>query len=354
MSEENGSMSEEVERDADGAELQSAYFSQTLLPDYIEEHGLSWKVTYDDRGHFKIPHIEDEEIGCGTIAVYNYLNGVRKHLIKDAIDDLKRWKLDTDYPTKGVKYRCSAVLFIEKEGFHPLFEDTELCERYDLALLSTKGQSVTAARELVDYLCGPNCPLLVLHDFDAYGIRILKNLVTSNRRYQFRRGRVNYIDFGLRLADVKQWGLAAEGCPPPGLGGLDGWLEADEKEFLASGKRVELNAFTSPDLIKWIEAKLEEHGIEKVIPGEKILRDAFKRIWVSETVNSQLKDLIEKARKSVKKVKVPPDIYDKVEAILEESAETPWDQARDRDFLQAREADRPHRQPPPRHARRSR
>jgi hypothetical protein len=38
------------------------------------------------------------------------------------------------------------VLFIEKEGFMPLFERVHLAERYEIADMSTKGMSVTAAR----------------------------------------------------------------------------------------------------------------------------------------------------------------------------------------------------------------
>ena len=37
-------------------ELQYGYFSQTLLPDYIEEHGVDWNVVYDARGHFRSAH----------------------------------------------------------------------------------------------------------------------------------------------------------------------------------------------------------------------------------------------------------------------------------------------------------
>jgi hypothetical protein len=37
-------------------ELAYGYFSQTLLPDYIEEHGVDWNVVYDARGHFLEPH----------------------------------------------------------------------------------------------------------------------------------------------------------------------------------------------------------------------------------------------------------------------------------------------------------
>jgi len=42
-----------------------SYFAQTLLPNYVEEHGGGWDVTYDDRGHFAEPHIK-RVIGLGT------------------------------------------------------------------------------------------------------------------------------------------------------------------------------------------------------------------------------------------------------------------------------------------------
>ena len=58
-------------------ELAYGYFSQTLLPDYIEEHGVDWNVVYDARGHFEEPHT-NRRIGCGTIEVGNYLHAVQE------------------------------------------------------------------------------------------------------------------------------------------------------------------------------------------------------------------------------------------------------------------------------------
>ena len=52
--------------------LDDQYFCQTLLPDYIEESGVDWDITYDDRGHFLEPHTKCT-IGLGTISVRNYL-----------------------------------------------------------------------------------------------------------------------------------------------------------------------------------------------------------------------------------------------------------------------------------------
>ena len=61
----------------DDKELQYGYFSQTLLPDYIEEHGVDWDVVYDARGHFEEPHT-NRRIGCGTIEVRNYLDAAKE------------------------------------------------------------------------------------------------------------------------------------------------------------------------------------------------------------------------------------------------------------------------------------
>src|SRR5580765_1962829 len=58
-------------------ELAYGYFSQILLPDYIEEHGADWHVVYDARGHFLEPHT-NRRIGCGTIEVGNYLHAMKE------------------------------------------------------------------------------------------------------------------------------------------------------------------------------------------------------------------------------------------------------------------------------------
>ena len=78
------------------------------------------------------------------------------------------------------------MLFCEKEGFNPLFKAVNLANRYDLMIVSTKGVSVTAARLLIDDICGDNdLPLFVLHDFDVAGFMILGTLQRDTRRYQF-------------------------------------------------------------------------------------------------------------------------------------------------------------------------
>ena len=57
-----------------------------------------------------------------------------------------------DFPTYGPANRYQNILFIEKEGFMPLFQRVRLAERFDLAIMSTKGMASTAARTLMDEL----------------------------------------------------------------------------------------------------------------------------------------------------------------------------------------------------------
>src|SRR6266404_8526936 len=99
----------------DDRELAYGYFSQVLLPDYIEEHGVDWNVVYDARGHFEEPHT-NRRIGCGTIEVGNYLHALKEPGILPA--EFSDAGIDIVGPTGGF----SAALFCEKEGFRPLFK----------------------------------------------------------------------------------------------------------------------------------------------------------------------------------------------------------------------------------------
>ena len=124
------------------------YFTQQLLPDYIDEKGVHWNVVFDARGHFEEPHTA-KRVDLGTLQVRNYLRRIDKHTVEDLDFNIS----EKHYPTLGPKNAYAAILFTEKEGFDPLFKAVRLAERHDLALMSTKGMSVTAARELVDNLC---------------------------------------------------------------------------------------------------------------------------------------------------------------------------------------------------------
>ena len=41
---------------------------------------------------------------------------------------------------------------------------------------------------------------------------------------------------------------------------------------------MELNAFASDELIGWIERKLDENGVGKILPDDNTLADAYRRM----------------------------------------------------------------------------
>jgi hypothetical protein len=307
--------------------IDSKYFTQTLLTEYMRlrpDATANWNIAWDDRGHFSEPHT-GHEIGLGTLAVRSYIKGHRDLLIRNAAISV------ADIKTKGPDGRYGAVLFLEKEGFTQILEAARIAERYDLAIMSTKGMSVTAARTLVEDLCGKRgLKLLVLHDFDVSGFSIKQTLVTSNRRHFFRHA-INFIDLGLRLADVEEMGLDAEPTSNKGAASIiaarlriNGATD-EEVAFLTGEERVELNAMSSDVFVEFVERKLNEHGVAKVIPAPSTLAEAFTAFRRGAAAQAALK--AEMARLNAEPVEVPSDLDAQLRAHLEDNPEETWDAA---------------------------
>jgi hypothetical protein len=303
-------------------ELDYGYFSQTLLPNYIEGHGVSWKVVYDARGHFEEPHTQ-RRIGCGTIEVGNYLHAMRKPTITEP--DFEDAKVDIVGPAGNL----AGVLFCEKEGFGPLFKEVNLANRYDLMIISTKGVSVTAARRLIDDVCGGrDLPLFVLHDFDVAGFMILGTLHRDTRRYQFG-SYIEPIDLGLRLEDIDGLEREPAAATKTRESILREQLEqngATEDEIaILLTERVELNAMASDALIEMIERKLKEHGLEKVVPDDKLLEETYRAFHHSD----ELREAFEEAEREFEatEITVPEDLREQVRKILEQHEGLRWDDA---------------------------
>src|SRR3954454_6728040 len=286
-----------------GKKLDDRYFCQTILPDYCAAHAetLRWDIVWDARGNLVEPHT-NRQVPLGTLEVREYLaGGGSRYLVRER---------HGGWSTRGPDDRFGAVLFVEEEGFMPLFRAVRLAERYDLAIMSSKGLSTTAARQLVDYFVGEkNVPVFCIRDFDDAGFKIAGTLRQGTRRYSWcSRGAV---DLGLRLGDAGAWGLERDEVFYKGAGGriltdredirakiaptLRGYGATPEEIETLLTHRVELNAFPSDQLVSWIEGKLQEHGVGKVIPRDEVLLQAargFARDLVAARHLEALKDRI--------------------------------------------------------------
>jgi hypothetical protein len=238
--------------------------------------------------------------------------------------DFRNAKVDVIGPSGNL----AGVLFCEKEGFAPLFKEVNLANRYDLMIISTKGVSVTAARQLIDRICGGGLPLFVLHDFDVAGFLILGTLHRDTRRYQFG-SYIDPIDLGLRFEDID--GLESE--PAAATKTSDDILREqlaqndateDEIDFLLAD-RVELNAMATDALIEMVERKLKEHGLEKVVPDDKLVEETYRAFHHSD----ELREAFEEAERDFKatEITVPEDLREQVRKVLEEHQELRWDDA---------------------------
>ena len=306
------------------------YFTKDMLPEYLQQHPeetADWDVVFDARGHLVEPHT-DREIPLGTLAVREYLGS-----FIDVCADLDKEPpaVKTVYDTSGPANRFLNVLFVEKEGFLPLLAATRIAERFDLAIMSTKGMSSTAARTLMERMEGVR--FLVLHDFDKAGFSIVGTLRRSTWRYQFKRP-PEVIDLGLRLADVKAEKLEGEpvtlkGKDPETNLRLNGATD-EEIAYLTGdgsgdGQRVELNAMTSPQFVAWLERKLKEHGVTKMIPDEQVLILAFRQAHLAHRINREMKRLFEAMRKEAESVAVPNGLARRVKCALKQNPERAWD-----------------------------
>jgi hypothetical protein len=308
--------------------LDAPYFTQGLLIDYINEHPdecAEWDVVFSDRGHFVEPHT-DRVVGLGTLAVRDYIGGYQKPaLIEGGFTDAR-------VSTQGPEGRFNGLLYIEKEGFEPLLKQERIAERFDLAIMSCKGMSVTAARELVDQTCARfKVPLYILHDFDVSGFSIASTLHESNRRYQFMTD-FQVHNLGLRLDDVERLGLASERVDlgKTSAAALRGRLSrngATEAEiaFLLNRERVELNALTSRQFIDFLESKLTEHGVGKVIPDADRLANVYRLFVRSKRAKQVAEEAL--AAMSTKGITAPADLEEQVRAYLTKNPGAAWDDA---------------------------
>jgi len=158
-------------------------------------------------------------------------------------------------------------------------------------VIGAEGYATTAARTLFanadkdrDY------KLFVLHDADPYGYNIARTLREATLRMPDYR--VEVIDLGLKYEEALDLGLKTETFTRKNALAKDLVLtEAERRAFQGrqEGKkswictRVELNAFSNPDFVAYLERKLTAAGAtEKVIPPAADLPSLVDSIYRAE------------------------------------------------------------------------
>jgi hypothetical protein len=167
--------------------------------------------------------------------------------------------------------RFNKLLYIEKEGFLEALKHERWPEKHDCAVLSSKGFSTRAARDLIDLLAAHDEPIAVfcVHDADAHGTMIYQTLQEATKARGARK--IDIINFGLEPWEAIDMGLEVED-----IGEKDkrrpvaDYVPDDWANWLQE-HRVELNAMTTPQFIEWLDSKMAEHGDGKLIPPPEVV-----------------------------------------------------------------------------------
>jgi DNA topoisomerase VI subunit A len=302
------------------SEVNSQYFTQILLKDYLELHRPKWDVVFDARGHIIEPHT-GEMIGLGGLEVRDYVAGFTDGKFNEAPDQ----KPQIMIPTKGPGLRYGAVLFIEKEGFTPLLEAARIAERFDVAIASTKGMPVSALCDLLKKMRSSNIKAYAVRDFDKSGFSIISTL---RRGARGSTGSGEIIDLGFRLADIT--GLERErvsySSNPTWNLSRNGATEGEIKilyQGSGSGERVELNAMSSDQFIEWLERRMGEYGVQKLVPDSDTLAAAYRRATFLRELHEQQIELYKKIVNPL----IPDGLEQRVRDILKDRRELSWDEA---------------------------
>ena len=235
--------------------------------------------------------------------------------------------VDVIGPSGGI----AGILFCEKEGFNPLFKAVNLADRHDLLIVSTKGVSVTAARLLIDTICGDSgLPLFTLHDFDTAGFMILGTLQRDTRRYVFSNT-FEVVDLGLRLADIVGLEREPAAASKTGQGILRDQLAENGAEGagidILLNERVELNAMPSDALVAMIERKLVAYGLKKVVPGDDVLAETYRAFHRSEQLREKFEEVEAEFDDEADPIVIPKGLKKRVSAILAKHDDLRWDDA---------------------------
>ena len=140
--------------DETGKELKIGNFTG-IITDYENEHGEIALMYREPRGSITHPH-RDETITLGTLMVEEY--------------ERPAWTFNK-------------LLYIEKEGAQEALKQNRWLERHDCAVMSSKGFSTRAARDLIDKLVEHDEPVEVfcVHDADASGTMIYQTLQEADQ-----------------------------------------------------------------------------------------------------------------------------------------------------------------------------
>ena len=228
-----------------GKEPEYNYFC-TVITEYESDHGDINLMYRDNRGTLYHPHL-GEDIPVGTVSVENY---------------------------NRPKWTFNKVLYIEKEGFFNILKDNKIPEKYDMALLTSKGYASRAVKDLLDTMgedAEEEITFFCIHDADAAGTKIFDTLQNETKARPGRKFKI--INLGLDPDEAVAMGLDAEKVDKSNRDkAVADYIEPQWRQWLQSN-RVELNAMSTPLFLEWLENKICQYDKGKILPPSSVIEE---------------------------------------------------------------------------------
>jgi hypothetical protein len=289
-----------IVRDEIGETLTTANFAN-IITDYENEHGEIPGMYREPRGSIYHPH-RDETITLGTLMVEEY--------------ERPAWTFNR-------------LLYIEKEGFSEPLKDVRWGERHDCAVMSSKGFSTRAARDLIDKLAEHDEPITVfcVHDADAFGTTIYQSLQEETRARGARK--IKIVNLGLERDEAEEMGLEVEEVKETDRRKPVAEYASDDEEWFQTN-RVELNAMTTPHFIEWLDEKMADY--DKLTPPADVL-EAELAARIEDKVRAEVTERIlrearfeDQVTAAIAEIKKPgaAELRQGIEGMFEQEPEREW------------------------------
>src|SRR5262249_31828308 len=163
-------------------------------------------------------------------------------------------------------WRYNKIVYIEKEGFSEALKAVQWPERHDCMLMSSKGFTTRAARDLVDKLAEHDEPVTIfcVHDADAHGTMIYQTFQEATKARGARKIKIvnlgrepwEAVAMGLEIENIpaedRRRAVADYVCDHPGNFGTGVPVAVSDWEEWLQTHRVELNAMSTPQFIEWL------------------------------------------------------------------------------------------------------
>ena len=221
---------------------------KSIITDYENEHGEIPGMYREIRGSLYEPHT-GSELPLGTLSVEKY--------------ERPAWTYNN-------------VVFIEKEGWSEALKEVRWPEQHDCMLMSCKGFTTRAAKDLVDKLAAHDEPVTIfcVHDADAYGTMIYQTFQNATKARAARK--IEIVNLGLEPWEAVGAGFDVERVPQgdqrkPVADYVRGHEDGPYWDYWLQTHRVELNVMSTAEFIAWLDGKMAEHDTSKLVPPEDVI-----------------------------------------------------------------------------------